>query len=459
MYIFIRCFAIYLKTIKEIFAKMNFKNRLLSATFLILITNFFPVSAEFFFSGESGIQTEFNDSEMNLRAFMEAQLNLTENLFLRTEFSIVAEDVLDGGIFEDSAGLFKFSEASLNYQIPTGSKTHFLTVFAGNVDPVGSDRYLRHMFGISKITSPLMESFVGSDGGKIYGFDGYGAGYSVRFAAFPIALGAYLYKHDFYDDDKDKTYAEPNFDFRMATASKYFTLDMAFGAGFPLQDKDDTDAFIYIDYINLHAGATVLVGNSGTNSLLVQAGFSDLKYRSVGDIADVSTEDLFLIFEPRIKLPAGGASLTLFNIPEDRIFSEKTILDYFDSEGNEMELVFGYNNYTFIEETLGVALTAYNDTFSLFGKNIRLGMCGMMSFKENSGKDNPDTELEHMKYLDDLKKFPKLLGDYSVIKLSPFVSAELLGGNLSATLQIRVTEFKDDKGKAVKFTLGYKKTL
>ena len=70
-----------------------------------------------------------------------------------------------------------------------------------------------------------------------------------------------------------------NGDLRYACAFEYVTADFSLGFGGPLKETyKANDVFVVINTLYLHTGLTMLIGNSYTQSVFLQAGLSNAEY-------------------------------------------------------------------------------------------------------------------------------------------------------------------------------------
>jgi len=408
--------------------------------FTIIFFSTFNIFAEFYFSGETGIQSTFikststNDLGMEIQGYLSGQFSLSNNMFLRSEIAVKTADILENGIFKDSKAAFCLNEISFNYAIPTYNKTQFFSFFTGNTDPIGTDRFLKHQFGLSNVTSPLFESYVGADGIYIYQLYGIGGSYIVRFSAVPISLGFYIYKNNENDDDDN----QPNFDFRIATASKYFVMDFAFGAGIPFskQDSQGNDVFLEISKIYLHSGLTMLIGNSSSTNLFLQTGFRNIEFSSISSLMNLKPENLYILFEPRFKSTNLNLNISIFNIPENHLFEIVDITD---------PLSIIYKKYLFVEDSLGCNFMFYTDKLSFSNKDLILGTNFTFAFSNC--------------YLNDLSNLKDVFEDSKKFKISPFANMEIMGGELGLSFQLNVLDIVKHPSESICLTTSYKKTL
>lgn len=411
------------------------KNKVIAAITLALSAISFPAYADFSFDCETGLAGTFCKSQnsgkiaLTMNGFVSGQVNMTDKLFARAEIAVKTDDILDGGIFEDTASGVSMNKLSLNYSFHAAGMTHVLSVFSGYEDSVGTDTYLRRMLGTNGVASPITESHLGSDGIAIYPLKGSGISYNARFSSVPAAAGAYIYKNDETSDETSQT----NVDFRFATALKYLTMDFAFGMGIPITRELSTGekVFLLIDRVNVHSGITLIIGNRNSTSLFVQGGFYNREVESLSDLADTEMKDVFLLVEPRFKFNGSGIHFTFFNIPGTTL--GKIV------ESSDGTPIFAYTPLTYMEmsDTLGGNITFISRETGAAG--IRFGMHTMLTL-----------EGRHLGDLGDKSE----LSDCIAIKMMPFVSFPVMGGTMTTTARIKATKFSESG-----ITVGFKKSI
>ena len=403
----------------------------LSFPFLLI----FWANSETFFTGEMGANVDFASiGGVKLQGFLTGQLSFSPNVFARAEVSLKTGNIAENPL-DDIESAVKMNELSLTFTKPSASLAHFFSAFIGNADPIGTDTFLRHQFGTAPLVSPLTQSYTGANGILLYPLRGIGASYIIRFSEIPIATGIYVYKNNTAFDENNSTdeiKLMPNIDLRFATSTQFFTIDTAFGVGLPLKDEtmdsngQTKEVFLLIDEIYIHTGLTAFFGSNEKSGLFIQAGFQDVTFGS--NLNSPSAENTVLIFEPRflMKSQTEGMNLTFFNIPKGRLSG-----GYDD---------FSYNNFIFIDKdnTFGANFMFYTDRFVIQNTSLKIGLNLMLAFDS---------------YFDEITK-PKDLFDKKEIKIAPFAETHILGGKMSASIQIK--PIGSPKFRA---SIGYKKIL
>ncbi|MBQ9539776.1 MAG: hypothetical protein IJU95_10975, partial [Treponema sp.] len=277
-------------------------------------------------------------------------------LILRGEFSVDSGDILGASPFDSPRSfnsIFRIQELSSVLKLQSSSASHYLSLFYGEYEPIGSDTFLQRQFGIAPIKSDLTSSFTSLNGASINESYGGGLSYVLRPSA-PIAAGIYLYKdrrdnsdriyRSWKNDIRDNIYSKKkrqgafNADFRVAGAFEYLTFDFRAGIALPDDSIEDSlgSGFVNMEYLSLKAGMSILAGKqTSAFNVLLQTGFSDLLL----DPAHIKTprrwkdsddgeqevkhslnwnnaaENFHFLLEPRIQLRNASFSLTAFNIP------------------------------------------------------------------------------------------------------------------------------------------------
>lgn len=407
---------------------MNSKSILFKALTLAFFTTTFSYAASF--SGYAGIKGDIqSDSSsssfepvLKIDAYFAGQLNLTQNLLFRTAMSIQTEDLIDSKITEETPSVFCLDELSLTYIKPFLGITQFVSLFAGSIEGVGADVFLQRQFGIAPITSLMTESWLGLKGATPYTLNGIGGSYIAHINSQPIATGLYVYKNN----DNPEKIRQINADFRFASVFKYLTVDQAVGFGAPLDSKNGSeDVILLVDELYLHAGIDLLLGKKYSPNLFIQAGFENVLIESSSKRIKISSEELYLLVEPRLYTKKFQAHLTLFSIPKEKI-----------------------DRMIFVEKnnTLGANLCIFTDKLYVKNKDVTFGFNTTLSFE---GKD-----------FYDLKNIKELADEDYTVKICPFVNVPIMTGELKMMLQTKVTGFtKDDWKNNFKFNIGYKSIL
>ena len=380
------------------------KKAIATAVILFLTAGLF---AEAGFSGYSGGKvnyssnenTEKYDPDLTLQAFFQGQFNISQNMWSRLEFSLDTADFISSELFHETMAAFKIDELSLTFKSHSDSDANYFSLFMGIYDPIGSDIFLQRYFGIQPIASKITESWLGLAGSVLYPHFGIGLADVKRFMSYPIAAGAYVYLN--HEDNK---YYVLNTDARFACVYRYFTFDFAGGVGFPLSHSNQGQEVIaVVEKVYWHAGTTMLVGNNYTQGLFIQAGLFNLPFTK-REGTQISTDSIYLLFEPRILLDNAHVNLTFFSLPQETV-----------------------DQLIFVDDTLGVNLNIYGDTFSLGAHRFTLGTNFSFSF---TGKD----------FMDIIKPLELIKGDYN-ITMTPYMSTNFLSGEIHTQFSVKIMKF------------------
>lgn len=381
------------------------KKIFLAAVILSFAASLFAEPA---FSGYSGGKlnyasnpesTESYDPDLTLQAFFQGQFNFSQNLWGRLEFSIDTGDFLSKELFHETDASFKIDELSLTLKSRSDSDANYFSIFMGTYDPIGSDVFLQRYFGIQPIASKITESWLGLAGSILYPHFGIGIADVKRLLNAPITLGGYA-----YFNHEDNLYYVFNTDLRFACVYRYFTFDLAGGIGIPLSNNNQGQEVIAaIEKVYWHAGTTMLFGNNYTQSLFIQAGLFNVPFTKRNG-TEVSPDDIYLLFEPRFLLDSAHVNLTVFSLPQDTV--EQLI---------------------FVDDSLGVNLNIYGDTFSIGANRFTLGTNFSLSF---TGKT----------FLDVIKPMELIKGEYN-ITMTPYVSTNFLSGELHTQVSVKFMKF------------------
>lgn len=381
----------------------------ISSYILIAFVFLGALNAQTAFSGYSGGKLNYSanpenttsfDPELKLQAFFQGQFNLSSNVWSRLEFSIDTKDFLGTELFHTTPADFKIDELSLIFKSQIETSANYFSIFMGTYDPIGSDVFLQRYFGIQPISSKITESWLGLSGSILYPHFGIGIADVKRLMSAPVAVGGYL-----YFNHEDNKYYVLNGDFRFACVYRYFTLDIAGGAGAPISDaKQSNTAIASVDKVYWHGGTTMLLGNNYTQSLFIQAGLFNVPFtKQTG--TQVSPDDIYLLFEPRFIIDETHMNLTAYSIPKNTV-----------------------DQLMFVDDTLGLNLNIYTDNFSAGSQHFKIGTNFSWSFTD---KD----------FLDVLKPMDLIKSKKYNITLTPYVSTNLLSGNLHLQASLKIMKF------------------
>lgn len=400
---------------------MNKRAKIITAA-TFLLSSLCLCHAEVAFSGFAGAKLDFYSSDasdfdpaLKFQSFFSGQFSFNKNVILNTEFSLRTSDIIENSIFEEAPSDFKIDELSLVFRQQFSSVTNYLSAFAGTYEPIGSDIFLRRQFGIPSISSKTTESWLGLAGSIIYPLFGVGGAEVIHFNKAPLAAGIYIYVNHELED----SYVI-NGDLRFAGHYRFFTFDLSGGIGLPLKEKDSAKAYILIDTVYGRAGANILLGNTHTTSLLIQAGISEIKIKKDDNKLDFNEDSAYLLFEPRFRGKKMQAHLTVFNMPQESV-----------------------DNFIFIDDPVGANLNIFSDSLVLKNKIFTAGINAAFSLPE--------------KNLYDVISEPGDIMDDYTITAAPYLMTTFYNGELHMMSQVKISELLDSNfGSAFKFNLGYK---
>ncbi len=370
------------------------------------------------------------DPTFTLDGYLSGQLNVSSNLIMNTSISINTTDVSSSGMFGDKTATFRMDSLSATYILPAYGKIHSLNVFTGRVHAIGKEEFLQQQFGIKPFYSLMTDDWFGINGACVYRIYGSGLSYTIKPSSLPIALAFYGYKNKDNEDD-----TEPNLDLKFGTVTKYFSAELMMGAGLPFKSEDSNGnkVFLYIDSINLHAAADILIGSAYGSSILIQFGFEDMIVKASSIDEFPGPEDMFLLTEFRARDGGTQFCLGFFSIPGEA-----------STDSSTEETVYTVSNLPFIEDTLGANITIMNDRLHIFNYDMTFGVHGTYSI--------PNL------HFSDLSNFTDYTSDAN-FNITPFIDIKIFSGVVKMLGQVKVLDVKEDKGKAVKFSLGYKTTF
>ena len=400
---------------------MNRKHIILLAAVISFSTGLFAATS---FSGYAGGKLNYSanpeveefDPDLKLQAFFAGQFNFTQNLWSHLEFSIDTNDLLAQSIFHETESLFQIDEISLIARANMYSNANYFSLFMGTYDPIGSDIFLQRYFNIKPINSKITESYLGLAGSILYPHFGVGIADVIKLYNEPLAFGGYIYLNH-----EDADYYVLNADLRFATNLSYLTCDIAGGVGVPLADKyKGEDVIIAVEKLYWHAGTTILIGNSFTNSIFMQGGIYNASFKAKQDSSIVSPDDIYILFEPRLLFKSSHLDISLYSLPE------KTV--------SELLLV---------EDTLGVNVNLYSEASVSSSNSILFGSHFSVSLID--------------KTFHDLKNFADFKADDYNVSVTPYIESQFLSGQLHVQGTIRFMELlRERAGHAFSIDIGYR---
>ncbi len=397
-----------------------------------------------YFNGTMGIGGRFQPipdefPALLVDAYFAGQFDLSKTLMLRTGLSMyTTESILKESIFQNTPAIFNLDEVSLTYRSSLGALSHYLGIYLGEYDPVGSDVFLQRQFGIPSFGSRLTETICGVSRAKIYDMAGIGGSYVIKFPQ-NIALGVNVYYNKAEDftistesqlmqainsqnesDNQDNSFIESlNTDLRFAGAWRTVALDFSLGLTMPMKreitfdDGNTQKVILLIEGADMHAGLTAFFGSSNSSSLLFQAGFTKLIIDpAVAEEEKIlSFDDVYVLIEPRFVSRKLCFSLALFNMPT----STK-------------------ENLFYIDDPVGISVSFYSPWLSLSGNRTQFGIMTTISSSktlDNIIKDN-DTTNGNTDIKENLGLF-----------ISPYGIIHIGAGKLNFSLNVNAFDIKD----------------
>lgn len=397
------------------------KSLVFKIAYIAIIAIFFSIGAfaQTHFSGFAGTAGNIKSSQdsdkphITIDGVFAGQLDLFGTLQLRAGATIHTSDLITGNVFQDVPAFFSLDELSATLRFPCNHATRYISLFAGEMESIGSDIFLQRHFGIQPISSRISETWLGVRDSVIYPFSGLGLAYTLRLKT-PHAFGAHVYMNEI---EKQKRI---NTDLRYSGIFPALSIDFSFGFGFPISSSEASgeSSMTLNQRIQFHAGTSLLIGSKHTATLYLQAGITKVILNTQEGEKPLNLSDIYFLMEPRFRANFMNFHFALFNFPED------TIADLF-----------------FISNTLGCNL-------AIFAENIHAGI-----FNFTVGG-----HLTVSAHDASLANFNKITPHNLSFQLSPFVEASLFRGTILSRLTMdfmKITEIH----KTIKFTLGYATTL
>lgn len=391
-----------------------------------------------FFTGFAGMLGDFHNNiekthfspQFTTQTFMTGQLDLNGKTIIRGGFDFRTDDLIDNGIFKDTPATFKVDEFSITQIIKGYDSTSYLSAFVGCFEPIGSDVFLERQFGLHSISSLITQSWSGLNGSTVYPFYGTGVSY-VYHAKAPIALGFYgYYEFKEFVTEHETSGKVISTDLRFACNFNMFTLDLAAGLGFPIEDKYENDeetdkVVLLIRTADMHAGVTFLLGNVNSTSFLIKAGFQAMNIDpNNSKHYHICNDNRYFLSEFRAKEENFILSLAAYSIPI------KTI----------------QHDMPFMHDPLGFNIGMQN------GNKIQYGLNLMPCFSRYF-----DDVLDAIK--DDQTKDGKEIDDIFNFYVDPYLSADIYNGNLKIQFSCNLMNLSEKMENAFKLILGFKTRL
>lgn len=363
---------------KSIFSK-KLKTLAAAASILLLSGNLMAESA---FSGETGGNIRFASAsgasefkpELTLDTYFSGQTLITPNMWFRTGFSVESGNLCTPAALAKTPGYFDLDEISLTMHQVIGKSNNYLTIFLGNTDDFGTDILFNRLFNADSISSKIDQPAFGYAYNALFDQSGLGISDIIRFEK-PVALGFYAYANI------------------ISEGVYQFSGDLRFIGNTRMLSWDLKGGVNYVNNsLDWHAGASVLLGNSQTQSLFMQAvvakGAVTGEYFTKLNVLN----DLYLLVEPRFVL--GSVKLYLS---------------------------------AYAKDSVGANLNFFYDSIGTKSNGIRLGV--------NAGMNVPSLTLLTIQ-----SGLEKILTKNYTIKASPYFEGDLFEGKIRISADIDVSK-------------------
>lgn len=359
---------------------------------------------------------------VNAEAFFASQIDLSTNILLRAEFSVFTDTIIGENFLKDIPAYFSLNELSLTYVGSIGSTSQIASVFIGETDPIGSDIFLRRLFGMPSFTSRILETQQSLSSAQLYPMSGFGASYALKTSSnLATALYFYYNKINIASNLPNDDDTSLNIDARFSGVWTWFLFDMTAGLTLPFEkyDADNEEVILLIRKADFHSGLSLFIGSSYSSSFLLQAGLIKLVFSPNTSLNEevVSLKDITLLVEPRFKAKNLGLAFSLFNIPPQ--VAQKLF---------------------YIENPLGVNVSVY---YNPLGETSFQGEIGI-----HSTLSVPESDINIS--VEDLN-----------IQIAPYIKTNIGGGSLNAAIKCKIHNMKDFKTAVenTSFSIGYKAQL
>lgn len=402
--------------------RFTFLTTALSAALFIL-----PVAAIPSFRGEAGVLAEvknngsenFFPASFNAQAFLTGQLDFSGKFILRASLRVRANDIFSWyRNFSPTSRNAQFTpeEISATYRIAGEKTSHYISAYVGNFEPLGSDLFLRHHFGLPPLASSFTQSYRGLAGVQYFPLYGIGLGYVIH-PTESLAAGINIYRNIAQDEDNAQAW---NADLRVAGVWRAGAIDFAAGITFPA-DFSESDAIILAEEIQLHGSIIALLGNRYTSSLFLQAGINSFVFRknqSEG-FDSLLPRDVYGMLELRARAGHATVDMGAFMFPA-RCADDMVFLSNIVTKVNSTENIFGIKaNVRADNVWLGRARAAFG-----MHATLTLSVAG--------------TSSAEFTFSDMVSAFSSFSRDQIGLTLFPYASFTIPGGTLSAAIGVDV---------------------
>lgn len=445
------------------------KKSLLIIAFLSLIFLGFSDGA---FNSYAGASLSFTPKEKNdekgialkLNGVFAGQYTLDNAFILRGHFNVHTDDIFANGLFQDTAAFFTIKEVSTSYRFLTENINQQASLFLGEFESFGSDSFVKKYFGTKNLTSTILLPTLGLDTVGMFKFYGLGLAYSIKLAS-PTAFGLYFYYNkteedvlktptsipdtevpeepdsslpdDTLDDlvnslpenndsltETTKEYVRRlNADLRFSAAWDSLILDADLGISLPLktqivyedESKEPKDVILLIEYAELRAGVSMLIGNNPITNLFLQFGILKYDLNPQAEENKLPLENIYLYMEPRFTTEYLKCHVAFFCLPKTAT-----------------------KNLQFINNSIGCNISFASQPIILFNQNADLG-CNFTVSASPEG-------------------FADIKADSFDFQISPYMNLYLFGGTFELASVINPTKIKEFE-KFISISVGYKAFL
>ena len=452
--------------------QFSVKSTFLSITTKLIVVSMFTINLyATSFSGYAGIAALPQyvkdddgdyDGSIPIQSFLTGQLELSNFLILRGEISFRPSYL--STLLNDTETDFRINELSGTVRVNTDYFAHYLALFMGRYESIGSDVFMQRHFGIKPFTSKLLENWRGTAEPAIYDFKELGLSYIIQ-PSTNFAGGFYFYNYKdertiYYDkDNKDKNENKDmnviNADLRFAFTSYMWKLDFSGGIGIPMGESNignSDNAVFSIQSIDAHFGTNMLFTLSEKTDLFLQIGLKRFSFYGKDsptakfDDAKENLKNLVFLLEPRFAIKDNAAfTISLFQLPINVYDNDNA--NKIDEDKSKSE------DFFFLHGNLGVDF-AYSRLMTIFGNtDVELGshltaalhrqyISTLDSLSKESSEDDNENE------------YKTRTTDYS---LSPFMNITLGKGTFKSAISIDIqTEYSGSPTVNAFFMLGYR---
>ncbi len=381
------------------------------------------LAAENSFSSFAGAAADFNVQQnksisIEARGVFAGQYAIDNKFVVRGDFIINTDDILSGGLFQDTAARFTINEASVSYRFIGNSILQQISGFVGKQESLGSDLFVKRYFGIRNFSSSFLTPQLNYAMPGIFSYEGMGASYIIKMPQQMAWGGYFTYDKDLIKEATVEEKAEYapriNLDLRYAMAWDWGALDSGIGFILPIESVDTagTDVIMMLRKVDVRAGAAALFELTGSTSIFFQAGITDVQIAPPEGAFNVTFDDFYLFLEPRFSTNLFSYATSFFCLPESAL---------------------SYCSYA--RYPIGFNVMAKSYDFLFFGHAARAG--AHFSVSANS-----------------LTKDEKSLD----VQLTPFIDYSFLNGNISILSQIHPALYAN-LAEFINLSIGYKTLL